>query len=466
MLVTKILRMFFKAIVIYQSFFHLRSRLGLSTEITRPEHLLNNICRSIRNINLFKTPLSDETSVHQQRIYTLVYLLLFISTLGTLLFYNAVIERAVSETVPFPSIANYEHLRSLYPNSVNCPCAQISIPYHVFVTELYVNFFHQACSTRVVYLGISYGEAGIEGTTFIYGKQFKSWKGFFVDSLAQLCALAQDSVNNSIAAFSTSTILVNQVMSHVQFMTEINEVIYRFQRKTAISFGRTLDLIRTTIQGNALTDLYSSSWTFVVADKDKGNNVSFLTVPITYNLTDANTTCSCATSRSCATPAQVLNGDGTTNLTIEGLVFGCYILETVLQSSLSCFHSLACINGFRRVASRYSPRSLERYHNRTGNAIELNASLSRFHMHDKIETIAHEMFIESWISNVSYERFFNSCAPRYCIYSYHYRFDALDLLTTFLSVFGGLSVALRFITPYLIKVIKNFRHKFRVRPLQ
>lgn len=64
-------------------------------------------------------------------------------------------------------------------------------------------------------------------------------------------------------------------------------------------------------------------------------------------------------------------------------------------------------------------------------------------MNDTIETMAREMFIESWTYEVSYERFYNSCAPSHCTFVSRYRFDALELVTTFLSVFAGLSLGLR-----------------------
>ncbi|CAF4269611.1 unnamed protein product, partial [Adineta steineri] len=83
-----------------------------------------------------------------------------------------------------------------------------------------------------------------------------------------------------------------------------------------------------------------------------------------------------------------------------------------------------------------------------------------------IETMAYEMFIESWSTNTSYENFFNSCAPMYCTYTYYYQFDALELLTTFLSVFAGLSLGLRFIVPHLMKLIEKIRNRFRVTPQQ
>ncbi|CAF1152585.1 unnamed protein product [Adineta steineri] len=99
---------------------------------------------------------------------------------------------------------------------------------------------------------------------------------------------------------------------------------------------------------------------------------------------------------------------------------------------------------------------------RMADFINLKITSQRFHMNNTIETMANEMFIESWSTNISYEIFFNSCAPIDCTYTYYYQFDALELLTTFLSVFAGLSLGLRFIVPHLMKLINKIRNRLRM----
>ena len=101
-----------------------------------------------------------------------------------------------------------------------------------------------------------------------------------------------------------------------------------------------------------------------------------------------------------------------------------------------------------------------------GSFVTLNASSTRFNVNETIETLAYEMFIESWKTNVSYEKFFNSCAPAYCTYNVYYRFDALILLTTFLSVYVGLSLVIHAMVPYAVEMIKTIRHRFRIVPSQ
>ena len=97
-------------------------------------------------INLFETaPTDDELVQQQQKIHTRVYVILFISVMSVLLFYDALVERKITKTQQSPSFVDYNHLYDLYRDGINCPCAHVAIPYSGFVTELRVDSFHQVC---------------------------------------------------------------------------------------------------------------------------------------------------------------------------------------------------------------------------------------------------------------------------------------------------------------------------------
>ena len=63
-----------------------------------------------------------------------------------------------------------------------------------------------------------------------------------------------------------------------------------------------------------------------------------------------------------------------------------------------------------------------------------------------IGTIINAMFIEEMNKTVSYENYFAWCAPIKCQYQKVTRNNVLYVATTVLSYYGGLSIALRFIT--------------------
>ena len=81
------------------------------------------------------------------------------------------------------------------------------------------------------------------------------------------------------------------------------------------------------------------------------------------------------------------------------------------------------------------PTNTTLYQCSTSHMIESDSDLTRFGINGTIERLASEMFIESWLTSIVYERFFNSCAPIYCSYKIYYHFDVMELLTTFLVVY-------------------------------
>ncbi|CAF3689172.1 unnamed protein product [Adineta steineri] len=396
----------------------------------------------IKNFNIYETESTDNTLIRQQQIYTRVYLFLYIILLSIVLFYTILIERRISKTQALQSLNESERLLSLYSDDISCPCTYTSIPYRNFITELQ--------SIRIiVFADVSHYAGGSTN----YGEDYSLWGKSFIESLEQLCSLAQDNVKNNINVFLASTLFTNQLMSRTLFDTEMDETLSQFKNKTKTTFAHMLDFIRSTIQGNALLYITTEAWRLVTVESDGKSDTDFLSVPVTFNNTQENTSCSCVTLRTCRIPRQIKDADD--SFPIVGLVIGCHHLETLLSSSLTCFYSIECINVLRN-AFYTGPATLHEF-------IGLNAQRTRFSVRDTVEKIAYEIFIESWSSsNISYEGYFNSCSPSYCIYTYYQKSDALEILTTFLSAYGSLSIVVYFIVPYLIKIIKKVLICFRI----
>ncbi|CAF1121633.1 unnamed protein product [Adineta steineri] len=425
--------------------------IGSSSIGVRSRNFPRNIYDKIKNFNIYETESTDNTRIRQQKIYTRVYLFLYIVLLSTVLFYTIRIERRISKTHFLHSFNEYEQLLSLYSDDISCPCTHTSIPYEKFITELQVNSFHEACDINrvrmllsiriIIFAGLTTDTGGFTG----YGEDYLLWGKPFIESLEQLCSLAKDNVNNNIDVFLTSTLFTNQLMSPSLFDTEMDEILSQFENKTKATFAHMLDFIRSTIQGNALLYITSDAWRLVAVETDDKSDTNFLTVPITLRNTQENTSCSCATLRTCRKPRQVNIGSGL--ITIDGLVVGCHQLETLLFSSLTCFYLVDCINILRKSFYTTSVMS--------NQSIGLNAQRTRFSVGDTVEKLAYEMFIESWSRKISYERYFDSCSPSYCTYTYYQKSDTLEILTIFLGVYGSLPIVIYLIVPYLVKLIKK-----------
>lgn len=432
---------------------------------TQNHRFATRIVQSIKAVNLFESTQVDPNSIRRQQYYTQIYLVLLISSLSVLLFYSSIIVRTVTKRHDHPSIKDYEHLFSIYENNLECPCTKIAIPYYTFVHQLKVKSFHQVCSTKLVYCSFTNFYVTKYSGSFTNGADFSSWKNPFVYGLQQLCQTAQDSVVNSIEAFLASSMLVYQMMPQTLFNNKVNMALDRLKTSTPLTFARTLDLIRTTIQGNALIGMYSSNWKILMdGSKNTSESASFFSIPIRYDIRGQNTTCSCSTERSCSVPAQIFS-DSSPSYTFDGLVFSCVLLESILRSSLSCFYNTTCIDGFRKAMDLNRYDTMQSWASKCGSPVMFDAESTRYAIDETIETMAYNMFIETWMSNVSYEMFFNACAPAQCTYTHRYRFDAAELFTSFLSIFSGLCATLYFSVPYFARVTTYIRRRFRIIPL-
>ena len=85
-----------------------------------------------------------------------------------------------------------------------------------------------------------------------------------------------------------------------------------------------------------------------------------------------------------------------------------------MHSSLLCFYSKNCLRTLLTAMpiggydAEYVWTIDERYFQ------PIYAFSSRFATNEKIDIIAQSMLIDSWTFNLSYELFFNTCAPRQC----------------------------------------------------
>lgn len=97
------------------------------------KNFANNSIHSLKTLNLCQT---IETDVHEQKLDTKIYFILFISFLSIILFYTAMIERTITRIHESPTM--------------ECLCTQLAIPYGEFVTKLQVNAFHHACGEKIL----------------------------------------------------------------------------------------------------------------------------------------------------------------------------------------------------------------------------------------------------------------------------------------------------------------------------
>lgn len=418
---------------------------------------------SILAFNLYNSHSQDEVIQRNERIQTYVYVILVTIIMTVVILYTSFVERKKTVVQEITSYIEYEQLLALHSTNLQCLCTQIAIPYSVFITQLNVKY-HPVCdSVFTTDSWIDYLAADEFKPKWLSKKDFRYWGASFFAHIITLCTLANDTMDNNLIQLRSSTIITEHVLSRIEFDNQTNITLYSMKVASAIAFYRTFELLRSLIQGNAFMSVLSSNWIFTKNETKQSSNLSLLTtIPVKYNNTNTNTECSCATSKLCSEQAQMFFPNLTAFYSVTGLQVGCFLSETIIHSSLSCFYSRNCL----RTLFAALPLGGNDAHDAWAITIDekyfqpIYAFSSRFISNETIDAIAQSMFIDSWTFNVSYELFFNTCAPNQCSITYYYRFDALEVFTTFLSVFNGITFVLRFIVPYFVRIFKNIYNRF------
>ena len=268
--------------------------------------------------------------------------------------------------------------------------------------------------------------------------------------------MANETLGIAIREYQERRFVSNQILPKALFEAETNTSMKQFQSSTSRIFRSILASIRAATQGNALITLLETNWVSKLEQYALG--VPLLTVPFVHN----NSNCSCATSSSCLEPTAFLNDSKVPYYTVENIFQGCTPLDSILMSSLSCFFSETCLTAFLGAIplANFLTRPGKRFFSMA--PLNFSSNNSRFQANDTLETIINALFIDSWSSDISYARYFNACQPLHCTYLHEQRLDVVFVVTTFLSVFSGLSTILRYSIPHVMRIVKkSYDHFYR-----
>jgi hypothetical protein len=196
-------------------------------------------------------------------------------------------------------------------------------------------------------------------------------------------------------------------------------------------------MIRDTTQANALfSELQTNYELFVInGSYNIGTNI------VTYM------ECSCASSSKCIQPSSIIDYPNLTSLfDVPGFYTGCYVIESLLQSTLECFYRQECIDKLQDYLSASSSM----------NVLALNASLSSLYsVNSTIKELVNNLMIERWNASTIYELYYNECQPIQCTYKLETRNDVIYIFTTLFGIAGGITTILKIILPSLVKFFRR-----------
>jgi hypothetical protein len=270
---------------------------------------------------------------------------------------------------------------------------------------------------------------------------FRANAAYQFQLLATFCEQAQQTVNDSLQVFLQNQFVSSQVISQQIFLSQINESIEEWKSTTLNSFLRPIQLILVTNQGNQLINaLHNFQFSL--------NQITgeFIPIPINYS------NCSCARSSTCRTNMGIFSYNWTTLNQIElfripNFFTGCLPVESLLESTLECFYDRQCMD------------TIEYYMNTTTpNFSSLDAT--RDSPNETVQSILNRLMIDSWTSNVSFNDYYQMCAPSSCTYEYTRQHDIFYLISSILGIFAGLSLGIKILIFISLRFIEKMVEDF------
>ncbi|CAF1286542.1 unnamed protein product, partial [Rotaria sp. Silwood1] len=127
---------------------------------------------------------------------------------------------------------------------------------------------------------------------------------------------------------------------------------------------------------------------------------------------------------------------------IPGMKVGCVPYDAILNSTLECFFSSLCLNTTAQwistLPSSSWPKPLD------------SSKLINFLPNSSVASIMDGHMFEELKYKMNFTGYYNACAPSECMRTYTYRNSFFYAIKVLLSLYGGLTVALRSIAPMIV----------------
>ena len=171
--------------------------------------------------------------------------------------------------------------------------------------------------------------------------------------------------------------------------------------------------------------------------------------PSVYN----NGTCKCDSQFTCT--EQIMFRVNNTSIPVQGWYIGCYMIDSLLDSTLECYYNESCIDlifeTFPTVNYLGDSWNTSRPY---PNVLNISrAQLSRFPVNSTVRDCLKEILVNQWNSQTNFTSYYTECNPTQCSYTLNIRKDLLVVVTTLIGLLGGLSAALNLSAPIAARIL-------------
>ncbi|CAF1418646.1 unnamed protein product [Adineta steineri] len=283
--------------------------------------------------------------------------------------------------------------------------------------------------------------AGLVPDLSIYNtKDYRRFLLAHLQFLNGLCQISIQTMTNSVDQFLSSTLSTTQLISEALFRLQIGSLIEQSLLDAPTIFNRILFLLRTINHGNAIVSVYGTNFEYIVPLIDPYESYAVLQAVIYDN------ECSCGLNATCTTQANFISSNSSEIIPVKGLKMGCTPSESLLASTLECFYDSSCIKLIQEQTN---------YNNSINTTILLSQNSSHFLINTTVRDLVNVLFVEDWSTQINYSSYFEQCSPSVCSYTYIQQFNLLYTITFLISIYGGLTIALKWICPWTVRLIAN-----------
>jgi hypothetical protein len=151
-----------------------------------------------------------------------------------------------------------------------------------------------------------------------------------------------------------------------------------------------------------------------------------------------------------------------TTVPIPGWYIGCYMIDSLLDSTLEAYYDTMYIDLIYASQPTVNGNG-EQWNTSTPHPQPLNithAITSSFPPNTTVRNILNALFVEDWHGEINFENYYQECQPIQCSYTENVRNNLLGIATTILGLVGGLAKAFDFLVPNILRFVRGPLRQF------
>ena len=293
----------------------------------------------MKTLNLFNSYSNNPSIETREQQTTRLYIILLLLILLILFLYTTFTEQTNTYIINRPTQSVYENLQMKYPDTIECPCTTVTIPYRKFLS---INpRYHQICSTGFI-SPVFIKQLTAFNKTNIYQLDFNMISASYFQWIASHCILSRVVIYNFYVEFQTQLYVNVKVPAPKIFIQQTNDILQSSLDLMTDRFARgSIELLGMTTHYQIVTAYYTSFNLRVTS------NGSIRIDPAGFS------NCSCFIEpETCSTEAALYSYDSMNNShtrlsAVKGIRVACLPLISFRQSTFECWYSRECYDEVR-----------------------------------------------------------------------------------------------------------------------